>query len=591
MSRKTSSPANWSVAGDYRPKKQTTNSPVIIALVIVAVAICIACVAIAAAFSALMDSGQPTDSKATGPITVTLLASPEKRELLTALTDQFNQTKPQVDGRPVKATVTFLESGEILDAVIGGDQQPVALSPASSTWLNQLNDEWKTRTNSDNLLAPNPRPLFVSPIVIAMWEPLAQAMGYPHKPVGWADVIRATLDPAGWGAYGHPEWGKFKFSHASVDTDSGRLATLAAFFAAANKVRGLTEADLANPAVRDYVRNIEKGIVYYGESDKAIADTMAQRGRDYLSAAVLEEKTLIQFNLARPKEKLVAIYPAEGTFWADHPYVTLAGDWVSLEQAAASRRFMAYLLSPEAQAVALKQGFRPGNLDLTLANSPISPANGADPNQPKTLLAIPDAKTLAAVRNVWALTKKPANLWLVADISGSMADKGKIDAAKGGLLDFVKSIASTDKVGLITFSDVIRTPVPLATLDEVQRNRLNSTITGLQAGGNTALYAVTRQAVDNLVKLNNKDSINAVVLMTDGKETTGGSKSGLVTYLKQVTKEGEKSGVAIKVFTVAYGSDADLGVLTEIAEATGGKAVKGDTETVRKLYRLLSTYF
>ena len=53
------------------------------------------------------------------------------------------------------------------------------------------------------------------------------------------------------------------------------------------------------------------------------------------------------------------------------------------------------------------------------------------PQQPKTLLATPDATILAAARNAWTLTKKPANIYLVADVSGSMSGD-KIDRAQQG---------------------------------------------------------------------------------------------------------------------------------------------------------------
>ncbi len=523
-------------------------------------------------------------------ISLTLLASPEKQSVLTTLVERFNKTRPRVDNRPVQATVTFMESGELIDAVLAGGEQPVAICPASSTWLTQINAEWKARTGNETNLAPNPRPLFVSPIVIGMWENMARAMGYPDQQIGWSEIIKATLDPQGWGAFKHPEWGAFRFAHASPDTDSGRLAILAEFFAAAGKVRGLTDADLANASVRAYVSSIEKGIVQYGESDAALLDFMRQRGQSALSAAVMEEQALIQFNLGKPTQRLVAVYPKEGTFWADHPYVVLDAGWVAAEQKQAAKLLLDYLLAPEQQRVVLAAGFRPGNLDVGLDGSPVSVGNGADPAQPKTLLAVPDAKILAAVRNAWTLTKKPANIYLVADVSGSMSGD-KIEKARQGLLEFVASIADTDQVGLYKFSTSVERTVPLARLDVRQRQRLEDEINRMAAGGNTALYLVTRTAVEELVRKNDKNSINAVVLMTDGKETMGGSKSAVVDYLRAVQRDGEKTGLQVKVFCIAYGSDADMRVLNDIADATLGKALPGTTETIKRLYKLLSTYF
>jgi len=430
----------------------------------------------------------------------------------------------------------------------------------------------------------------VSPIVIGMWEPMAQAMGYPQAPLGWRHIISATLDPKGWGAFGKAEWGPFRFAHASPDTDSGRLATLAEFFAGAGKVRSLTEADLQNPAVRDYVRSIQRGIVQYGESDAALVELMRQRGPSALSAAVMEEQALIAFNRAQPPQRLVAIYPIEGTFWADHPYAILRAPWVTAEHQAAAKAFLDYLLDVAQQRLILAEGFRPANLSLSLDGSPINPAFGADPSQPKTLLAVPDPQILAAVRNAWTLTKKPANIILVADVSGSMVGE-KLERAKQGLSQFVASISPSDRVGLMKFSSTVYNVVPLQRLDAAQRAALTDEINRLAAGGNTALYQATREAVAQLVRLNDKESINAVVLMTDGKETAGGSRSSLISYLKQIQKDGERTGVTVKVFCIAYGSDADMGVLTEIADATIGKALPGTPDTIKRLYRLISQYF
>lgn len=570
-------------------KAQSDSTGLQTVLSVAALSLLLVCFALAVIIVSLM-RGNPGSSANRETIVVSLLASPEKQAVLPGLVDRFNKTKPRLEKRAVQATVSFAESGEMIDSVLTAVTQPVVISPASSTWLTQLNAEWRSRTQSATNLAPNPRPLFISPIVIGMWENMATAMGHPGQQIGWTEIISATLDAKGWGAFGHPEWGAFRFAHASPDTDSGRLATLAEFFAAAGKVRGLNEADLQSQAVRDYVRNIERGIVQYGESDTALLDVMRQRGQQALSAAVMEEQALIQFNAGRPQQRLAAIYPKEGTFWADHPFAILDGEWVQPEQKAAAKLLLEFLLAPEQQKAAVQAGFRPGNLDVTLDGTPISTANGADPGQPKTLLAVPDANILAAVRNAWTLTKKPANIYLVADVSGSMSGD-KLEKARQGLLEFVAAIADTDQVGLVKFASSVERTVPLAGMNRGQRTRLQDEIKRMAAGGNTALYEVTQTAVQDLVRKGDKNSINAVVLMTDGKETMGGSKSNLINYLRTVQRDSQRSGVQIKVFAIAYGSDADMRVLTDVADATEGKALPGATDTIKKLYKLLSTYF
>ncbi|MFB2351372.1 substrate-binding domain-containing protein, partial [Priestia megaterium] len=63
--------------------------------------------------------------------------------------------------------------------------------------------------------------------------------------------------------------------------------------------------------------------------------------------------------LTPPAEKLVAIYPAEGSLWSDNPATVLKASWVTPEQAKASEAFVAFLHTRAAQEVLPKYGFRP----------------------------------------------------------------------------------------------------------------------------------------------------------------------------------------------------------------------------------------
>ncbi len=53
-------------------------------------------------------------------------------------------------------------------------------------------------------------PFMNTPLVIAMPKPMAEALGWPDKALGWSDILALATDPAGWAAYGHPEWGPFR---------------------------------------------------------------------------------------------------------------------------------------------------------------------------------------------------------------------------------------------------------------------------------------------------------------------------------------------------------------------------------------------
>ena len=83
-------------------------------------------------------------------------------------------------------------------------------------------------------------PLMNTPLTIAMPKPMADALGYPQKPIGWADILTLTKDPQGWATYGHPEWGPFRLGKTNPNfSTSGLSALIAQNYAAAGKTRRL----------------------------------------------------------------------------------------------------------------------------------------------------------------------------------------------------------------------------------------------------------------------------------------------------------------------------------------------------------------
>jgi hypothetical protein len=64
-----------------------------------------------------------------------------------------------------------------------------------------------------------------------------------------------------------------------------------------------------------------------------------------------------------------------------------------------------------------------------------------------------------------------------------------------------------------------------------------------------------------------------------------------VNALVQKIQRGNQTGVPVIIFSIAYGSDADFNALNALANATNGFSRRADPETIRKLYKILSTYF
>jgi Ca-activated chloride channel family protein len=315
------------------------------------------------------------------------------------------------------------------------------------------------------------------------------------------------------------------------------------------------------------------------------------KDRNALDAFVVSEQLVTAFNTGRfgnQADRLVALYPAEGTFWADHPLALLETPALTDNQRRTFQAFREFLASPETQKQVLDAGYRPADLSLSLTGqgSPFTPENGVDPKQPQTTLQLPAADVVQVVQNVWALTKRKANVYLVVDTSGSM-EGNKLESAKVALRTFLAQIPTDqEKVGLVEFNTGVANIIELDTLAN-NRATLNATVEGLQANGNTALLDGVRAAHARLMQNGDPERINAIVAMTDGREN-----ASMVT-LRQLVDEIRAGNQALPVviFCIAYGRDADYDVLQAIAEAGGGQVREGNEETIRELYKILSSYF
>jgi Ca-activated chloride channel family protein len=520
---------------------------------------------------------------AAGATRVSFAYSPEKETLLKPLIERFNREGVEADGHPVFVEASVVSSGDAEARIAAGKLKPVAWSPASSLWGRLLNFE------SDREYVAEENPSIVrTPLVIAMWEPLARALGWPRKPVGFKQILELALDPRGWAAYGKPQFGRFKLGHTNPDfSTSGLSAVAAEYYSATGKREGLTEADIAKPKVRREIKAIERSIVHYGDTTLFFSDQLKRYGPAYASAVAMEEVTLVDFNRGRRGEKLVGLYPAEGTFFSDNPFIVLDAPWVSAQQRAGAEAFERWLTKEVTPELASRSGFRSGDPDQR-AGPPIDAAHGADPAQPKRVLSLPQPRVLARIKESWQEDRKPANLMIVVDTSGSMSEENKMDEAKQGLRVFLRQLAPFDRVGLLTFNDQVKETVPLARFS-TNREKLRSAVNDLFPDGETAVYDATDRGFKAIGGLRDDARINAVVVLTDGEDNQ--SRMSDREVVDELARQSRSEGLAIRVYTIAYGSQANKDVLADIANASGGKPFEGDPKEIEAVYRSISSFF
>ena len=527
-----------------------------------------------------------------GTLTIKIVYGSEKQQWLEPLVKQYNDAKNKTaGGKIIVVEATAMGSIESVRGIMDGTLQPTVWSPASSVYIPVANTEWK-KSHTEDLVSGTPKDLVLSPVVIAMWRPMAQALGWPGKALGWADIAQLATSADGWKTYSHPEWGQFKFGHTHpAYSNSGIVSIIAETYAGLNKQRGLTEADLQAPELKKFVSDVESSVIHYGTSTGFFAERMFGNGPSYLSAAVMYENLVVTQESKRlggqsSQIPVVAIYPKEGTFWSNHPYVILNTAWVTAEQKEAAGLFENFLLDKPQQLKALELGFRPADPSIPLA-SPLDTQHGADPTQPQTILEIPSAAVIEGIQNLWRQTKKPVDLIVVMDISGSMGGD-KITSARSSLMQFVQKLDDRDRLQINLFSTDISTITPLSDLGGKRQQVLDS-VSGIFEGGDTKLYDATLQAYQELQKNGDPKHIRAVVVLTDGQDTV--SINTLDDINKEINASAGEGGNAIKIFTIAFGDGADKEVLKKIAEPTGGKEYDSSPENIQKIYDDIATFF
>ncbi len=513
----------------------------------------------------------------------------EKEDWIQEVTAQFNVGDHRTaTGKRIQVQAVAQGSGELIDDLLSGAQKAHLTSPASAAFLKLGNAQSRARTGKD--LIGESRNLVLSPVVIALWRPMAEALGWGSKPVGWSDILALTKDPAGWASHGHPEWGAFKLGHTHPEySNSGLISLLAEAYAGAGKVAGLSLADVRRPQTAQYVAGIESAIVHYGSSTGFFGKRMFEGGPGYLSAAVLYENMVIEsygpeYRLPFP---VVAIYPKEGTFWSDHPVGIVEREWVTPAHREAAKLYVDYLLDRPQQEAALRFGFRPAAVEVPLA-APINTAHGVDPKQPQTTLEVPPVEVINAVLNLWRENKKRSDVTLVLDRSGSMREDEKMANAQAGADQFLTLLDPAD-----TFSFLIFNATPAWVIQGAQlgpsRPQISQAVHGVFPDGGTGLYDAIALAYDEKLAEVRKDpgKIAAIVVLTDGEDTD--SQISLRDLIQKISSGGESRGV--RVFTIGYGKGARKDILKSIADATQARYYEGNPATIRTVFRDISTFF
>jgi Ca-activated chloride channel homolog len=527
---------------------------------------------------------------------------------------------------------------ELTDGYVKPDYgDPTIVTPSSAHWLVTVNYEL-----GRELVDLKAAPSIVRPVIgIVTYEEMARCLGWPEKEIGFADIIALRDDPQGWANYpcAKAEWGQRPLLAFTDPTTSstGRSLLLSLYSIAAGELpEDLTEADVSDPETVRFVKDFQRLVDHY-LIGTTVLNTKIHQGPRYGHFFIMPEDNLIHLyegterafingeKVTAPpiEQRMVMIYPKEGSMPRSNCACVVQADWVTEEQVEAAEQWTAFLLEDEQQRAFMAAGFRPGtNISLTDPSSKITAEFGLDPTKPGKVLnpSLMDPAVAAAIDESWEDVKRPGIVTFVIDRSGSM-EGTKLQQAQDGLIAALDAMAQNNQVGLVSFDDKVQSPVAVGPLAQ-NRFAMADAIESLKANGKTALYDAIEAGIRSSDAADgDPNAIRAVVVLTDGRGNRGETRlDDLIDLMSRdevpVSSSGQHgdsardargnlidrqsvigAGLAvqtehpIQIFFIGIGDDADLQIGRMLAQATGAEFQGVAEHDLANLLAEFSKYF
>ncbi len=302
-------------------------------------------------------------------------------------------------------------------------------------------------------------------------------------------------------------------------------------------------------------------------------DDLAQMLREPGGAAVLSEQQLIDLQARGHGGKLDAAVPRTGTMVLDYPLLALADD-STVE--AAGEALADHLGGADGADLLHEAGFRTADL---------APLPDRGVGQVRSLPS-PSADVVVGLLGRWTLLSVPNRILGVFDVSASMDERaGRLTREELAALTASQSLdqfPDQSRIGLWAFSQGLgkggrdfRELAPVKRLDTRTRGQSHRELVrrGLQqlprlTHGGTGLHDTVLAAVRAAREGYESEAMNAVVLLTDGRNDDPGSMS-IGRLVRTLEREYDPMRPVV-VVAIGIGPDVDAGSLRRIAAATGG---------------------
>ncbi|WUQ32275.1 von Willebrand factor type A domain-containing protein [Streptomyces sp. NBC_00239] len=161
--------------------------------------------------------------------------------------------------------------------------------------------------------------------------------------------------------------------------------------------------------------------------------------------------------------------------------------------------------------------------------------------------------------------RRPAALTFVVDISGSMAEPGRLDLVRTAMDLMTDRLRDDDSVAVVAFSDEAETRLPMTRLAE-NRKRVHEVIDGLRPSESTNVEAGVTRGYREAVAGHRPEATNRVVLLSDALANTGATSAD--TILGRIDDARRSHGITLS--GVGVGADYGDALMEQLADHGDG---------------------
>ena len=524
-----------------------------------------------------------------GQVRLRLAVAPEIAPLI-------EQVAADKDGDCRTVALTMLEPGQT--ATILADGTLDGMVPASSAWLRLAPSPFATPGPSPQSASPGALPLVDkavslvrTPIVVAMPRPAAESLGWPQRQPGWAELTAATVG------------GKLRFSMDNpTHGATGLLAVLGVHTAMGRTTPDQGIAQMRALTLRSRLANAGADPAELLRKLELLSDP-AEAVRE-IGAFPVTEQALWAHQTRKQAIPLAAIYPGDGLMEADYPLALAPAAAADRSRKDLATRLIERFHSTRFAATIRAHGFRSATDVLASPTATVTPAGPAQAGvalidgllaqYPAAAVTPSDPAFVTNRAAQWAKYERLAfQVLILLDGSASMNDQvkdrsGKL-TTKAALLR-AAGVQAAQLFGLDTSVGVwlFATPAPnsppyveavsFGPLDEplggVSRReavrRMAESYSAYERAG-TPLNETVLRALDAMRQRVRPGTMTMVVALTDGRDQDTRFLMPRSEFLSRLGAARDPQR-PVPVFCIGYGADADMGALSDISEATGGRA-------------------